>query len=126
MKGWEMIFSQSRVQQRAVAHALAMPCVLGRRTISRTLCALGRANQDWSADYKMFSRSRWDADSLFSPVLDGYLMRYPEGTIAVAIDDTKLAKTGKKKVRKNVVKGIAHIKASFNNTQVTITELLDQ
>ena len=29
----------------------------------------------------------------------------------------------KKKVRKNVVKGIAHIKASFNNTQVTITDV---
>ena len=28
-----------------------------------------------------------------------------------------------KKVRKNVVKGIAHIKASFNNTQVTITDI---
>jgi len=27
-----------------------------------------------------------------------------------------------KKVRKNVVKGIAHIKATFNNTQVTITD----
>jgi len=34
-----------------------------------------------------------------------------------------MAKTGKKKVRKNVVKGIAHIKASFNNTQVTITDV---
>ena len=79
-----------------VAHAMAMPCVLGRRTISRTLCALGHANQDWSAAYRMFSRSPWDADSLFSPVLDGYLMRYVEGTIAVAIDDAKLAKTGKK------------------------------
>ena len=28
----------------------------------------------------------------------------------------------KKKVRKNVVKGIAHIKATFNNTFVTITD----
>src|SRR5258705_3034712 len=94
--GWETVFSQSRVKQRAVAHALAMPCVMGRRTISRTLCALGRANQDWSADYRMCSRSHWDAESLFSPVLEGYLKRYGEGTIAVAIDDTKLAKTGKK------------------------------
>ena len=34
-----------------------------------------------------------------------------------------MAKAGKKKVRKNVVKGIAHIKASFNNTQVTITDI---
>jgi small subunit ribosomal protein S11 len=28
----------------------------------------------------------------------------------------------KKKVRRNVVKGIAHIKASFNNTIITITD----
>ena len=34
-----------------------------------------------------------------------------------------MAKTGKKKIRKNVIKGIAHIKASFNNTQVTITDV---
>ena len=29
----------------------------------------------------------------------------------------------KKKIRKNVVKGIAHIKATFNNTLITITDL---
>ena len=29
----------------------------------------------------------------------------------------------KKKVRRNVVKGIAHIKASYNNTMVTITDV---
>lgn len=33
-----------------------------------------------------------------------------------------MAKTTKK-IRRNVVKGIAHIKASFNNTQVTITDM---
>ncbi len=34
-----------------------------------------------------------------------------------------MAKTGRKKVRRNVVRGIAHIKASFSNTQVTITDV---
>ena len=29
----------------------------------------------------------------------------------------------KKKIRKNVLKGIAHIKASFNNTLITITDV---
>ena len=29
----------------------------------------------------------------------------------------------KKKVRKNVIKGIAHVNASFNNTMVTITDM---
>ncbi len=34
-----------------------------------------------------------------------------------------MAKIAKRKIRKNVVKGIAHIKASFNNTLVTITDM---
>ncbi len=33
-----------------------------------------------------------------------------------------MARGAKKRVRKNVVKGIAHIKATFNNTIVTITD----
>jgi small subunit ribosomal protein S11 len=33
------------------------------------------------------------------------------------------AKTAKKKIRKGVTRGIAHIKATFNNTIVTITDL---
>jgi small subunit ribosomal protein S11 len=33
-----------------------------------------------------------------------------------------LAKTGKRKVRRSVARGIAYIKATFNNTQITITD----
>ncbi len=33
-----------------------------------------------------------------------------------------MAKTTKRRVKKNVSKGIAHIKASFNNTLITITD----
>ncbi len=29
----------------------------------------------------------------------------------------------KKKIRKNVIKGVAHVKASFNNTMITITDV---
>ncbi|MHC4641019.1 MAG: 30S ribosomal protein S11 [Planctomycetota bacterium] len=34
-----------------------------------------------------------------------------------------MAKSTKRKVRKNVVRAIAHIKATFNNTLITITDL---
>ena len=34
-----------------------------------------------------------------------------------------MAKSGKRKVRKNVVRAIVHIKASFNNTLITITDM---
>lgn len=95
-RGWQPVFAQARTHRRALEHALAGPCVLGRRTLSRTVCALGRAQQDWSADYKIFSRSRWQVDRLFDPVLQEFLRRYPQGPVPVAFDDTRLAKTGKK------------------------------
>jgi len=34
-----------------------------------------------------------------------------------------MAKSGRRKVRKNVAKAIVHIKATFNNTLITITDL---
>ncbi|HKR95974.1 MAG TPA: transposase, partial [Candidatus Angelobacter sp.] len=95
-RGWRLAFPSSSTHRRAMQHAIALPCVLGRRTITRTLCALGRTEQDWSADYKLFSRCRWQAEQLFQPVLDEHLARYPQGPICVAVDDTKLRKSGKK------------------------------
>ncbi len=95
-QGWRLAFAQSRSHRRAMRHALALPCVLGRRTISRTLCALGQSERDWSADYKLFSRGRWSSERLFEPVIDEYLQRFPKGPVAVAVDDTKVRKTGKK------------------------------
>ena len=34
-----------------------------------------------------------------------------------------MAKGGKRKIRRNVVKAIVHIKATFNNTLITVTDL---
>lgn len=95
-QGWKSVFAQKRSRERAIEHALALPCIMGRRTISRTICALGRSDKDWSADYKIFSRSQWKAESLFDPVIENYLARYPDGPIRVACDDTRLKKSGKK------------------------------
>src|SRR6266508_3080908 len=94
--GWRLAFAQARTHERAIEHALASVCVLGRRTLSRSLGVLGRSDCDWSADYRMFSRARWQPQRLFDPVIDEHLERYPKGPIVAAIDDTKLHKTGKK------------------------------
>ena len=95
-KGWSNVFSDARTHRRAVEHALAWPSAMGRRTISQSVGMLGRADQDWSADYKLFSRSRWNADELFNPVIADYLQRYAKGPVVMALDDTKLHKTGKR------------------------------
>ncbi|HWT80162.1 MAG TPA: transposase [Candidatus Methylomirabilis sp.] len=94
--GWQPVFSQPRSHQRALQHALAWPSVLGERTIASTVVALGRDQQDWSADYKIYSRSPWSSQALFEPVVDDYLERYPSGPILSVLDDTGLARVGKK------------------------------
>lgn len=95
-RGWQGAFPQARSRQRAIEHAIALPCVFGRRTISRTISALGRSDRDWSGDYKMFSRCKWEPERLFDPVIDEYLDRYPKMPVVSAIDDTKIRKTGKR------------------------------
>ena len=46
----------------------------------------------------------------------------PANTPATPSAPAAAAKGSAKKIRKNVVKGVAHVKASFNNTIVTITD----
>lgn len=90
-------FSQERSRIRAMELSLGTLCALGRRTLSRSICAVGRQHQDWSADYKVFSRSRWEPNMLFTPVLKEYCMRYAaDQPVCLAFDDTKLAKSGRK------------------------------
>lgn len=89
------VFHQKRSVRRAIEHALVIPLLFGRRTVSRVLWALGRQHRDWTADYRLFSRRPWAAEGLFEPVLKEYLGRYPRSSILVAVDDTGLRKTGK-------------------------------
>jgi hypothetical protein len=93
---WQGVFRQQRTLSRAIQHALALASWLGRHTISRTICALGRQFRDWSADYRLFSRRRWQAERLFDGIIADYLQRHPRGPIPLAFDDTAIAKTGKK------------------------------
>ena len=95
-QSWRPVFAQQRTAERAVEHGWSWPLLLGRRTVARTLCALGRADQDWSADYKLFSRSDWEVAALFDPVLEQYLLEEGKGLIPVGLDDSGYAKTGKR------------------------------
>ena len=90
------VFAQRRTRVRAAELALGGLCAFGRRTISRAICARGRAGRDWSADYKLYSRSPWPAQRLFDPVLRQYLADFPEGPIGAAMDDTTLRRTGRR------------------------------
>jgi hypothetical protein len=67
LRAWAPAFAQSRSAERAVEQALGSLLALGRRTLSRSLWALARQHQDWSADYKLHSRAVWKLRTCSNP-----------------------------------------------------------
>lgn len=93
---WKSSFSKNPSYQRAVLLSIASLCVLGRACITRIISFLGLEQHEWSAHYKLFSRSSWQTQHLFNSVLRHAIPLIEEPYIAIAFDDTKLKKTGKK------------------------------
>jgi hypothetical protein len=96
LNAWTPAFAQTRLGERAVEQALGSLLALGRRTLSRTLWALGRQHQDWSADYKLHSRADWKVQDLFQPILEQGAGWCDDSLLVVAMDDTRIRKTGRK------------------------------
>lgn len=93
---WRGVFPQQRSFLRAVAQGLGILTAFGRRTISRAILAQGHQEQDWSAEYKLHARCQWRPEDLFQPVIDRALPWCRGRYVSVAIDDTRLRKTGRK------------------------------
>ena len=96
LRDWQAAFAQQRSFRRAVAQALGTLTAFGRRTLSRAIWAQGHQHADWSAEYKLHARSQWRTADLFQPVLKRALPYCSGRYVAVAIDDTRLRKTGRK------------------------------
>ncbi len=91
---WEPLFPQSRTYFRAVRQALGTLICLGRRTLTRIIWTNGGQHKDWRAEYFLFSRCQWNPDQLFTAILLRALAWCPGRYVGVAIDDTRLRKTG--------------------------------
>ncbi|HZU26489.1 MAG TPA: hypothetical protein VFA04_13265 [Bryobacteraceae bacterium] len=96
LQGWQTAFPQRRSARRAVAQALGALSAFGRRTLSRAIWAQGHQHADWSAEYKLHARSCWRVADLFQPILQRALPWCRGRYLAVAIDDTRLRKTGRR------------------------------
>jgi hypothetical protein len=95
LEGWRPAFSQSRSHRRAMGQAIGLLVSFGRRTLSRAICALGRQQQDWSADYRLHARAEWAPKHLFQSVLEKALPFCRGRYVIAALDDTRLHKTGR-------------------------------
>jgi hypothetical protein len=95
-EGWADAFTQSRTSLRACALAGGLLCGVGRRTITRALGFLDKEQVDWSADYRLFSRSPWQGEDLFDPMMIEAIARYADTALLVmAWDDTVVPRTGR-------------------------------
>jgi hypothetical protein len=74
-------------------------CGQGPKTLTSALEWLEQDQQDWSADYRLFSQTQWLVEDLFAPL---FAQAVADPTVASAprvytgTDDTLLRKTGKK------------------------------
>lgn len=95
VEDWQEVFPQQRTYQRAVRQALGSLTCLGRRCLSRIIWTNGGQHRSWSAEYFLHSRCQWEEQQLFQPILKRALAYCPQRLVGVALDDTKLRKTGR-------------------------------
>lgn len=91
------LFPQARSGRRAQRLCLSALLCLGRKWITGLIGAANREHRDWSADYKLFSRCRWQSQQLFTPVIRRGLQHLdPDEPIVVAGDETKTPRGGRR------------------------------
>ena len=95
VEDWRAVFPQQRTFQRGVRQALGSLACLGRRCLSRIIWTNGGQQRSWSAEYFLHSRCRWEPQQLFQPILKRALAYCPQRLVGVAMDDTRLKKTGR-------------------------------
>jgi hypothetical protein len=92
---WRDVFPQQRTFERATRQALGSLLCLGRRCLSRIIWTNGGQHRSWSAEYFLHSRCLWEPQQLFRPIIEGGLEQCRQRLVGVALDDTRLRKTGR-------------------------------
>lgn len=130
LQNWRGVFSQERTFERARRLSFGLLLSLRTHLTSTAICATGRQFQDWSADYKVCSRSPWEPRQLFEVVLDHLpgLLSSAQSPVIVAIDDTILKKTGRRipgvKVLRDPMSPPFHVNFCFGLRFVQVSVLV--
>ena len=97
LQSWRSAFPQQRTWLRAQRLAFGLLTCLRTHLTSNAICAMGRQFLDWSADYRVFSRSPWNPHALFDVIFDhlAELLPSAEAPVVLALDDTLCKKTGR-------------------------------
>ena len=83
--------------RRLYEHMLAVLVAPCRGTLANLVCLCGRAQADWTADYRLYAQERVEPALLFRHGLaELHSHLPPAAALVVAIDDTLVRKTGAK------------------------------
>jgi hypothetical protein len=93
---WQEVFGSKKTVARAEDHALGALCGESPHTITSIIEFKKSESQDWSADYKLYSRAKWEIKDLFTPVMKEALAYFTGPYVNASIDDSIFKKTGKK------------------------------
>ena len=93
-----LALADPRPRRKFVHLGLGLLCAPKPKTITSALEWLDQRQQDWSADYRLFSQAHWETQMAFAPVLTQALGHCSCGTQRVYFgqDDTLLRKASRK------------------------------
>ena len=93
-----LALTDPRPRRKFVHLGLGLLCGQKPKTITSALEWLDQRQEDWSADYRLFSQAHWEAQAAFAPVLTQALNHSRCGTQRVYLgqDDTLLRKASRK------------------------------
>ena len=88
IRSWGDVFPQKRTFERARRLVFGLVVSVRMHLTSNAICATGRQFVDWTADYRVCSRSPWDPHRLFDPIFDQlpqllYLLNIPGGEVSI-------------------------------------------
>jgi hypothetical protein len=81
------VFPQERTFQRPYRLGLGLLTGHAPHLTSTALCTLARQFRDWSAEYRLFSRSPWEPRQIFTPVFDHLPPLLPPSPSALSARD---------------------------------------
>ncbi|MGV1006793.1 MAG: transposase [Candidatus Nanopelagicales bacterium] len=92
-----LALTDPRPRPKFVHLALGWLCGQKPKTLTSALAWLDQTQEDWSADYRLFSQAQWDVATIFQPLFTQALAHPACGTQRVYLgqDDTLVRKTGR-------------------------------
>lgn len=90
-----LMIPDPRPRERMKRMGIGLLCGDAPKTITSAI-EWNATEKDWSADYRLFSKTKWDEDNLFKPILKNAVAMTTDGPVFSAMDDTLVRKTGRK------------------------------